>query len=81
MKIKELLGFCGCKGCLHRHIAVATITAIRKSDGKKINQKRNLCKKHVLFVIDQGHITGLTTNCEVNFMSEQIIDDAGIVDD
>ena len=33
MKIKELLGFCGVKGCNHRAYCTATLTAKRKQDG------------------------------------------------
>lgn len=55
VKIKELLGFCGVKGCNHRAYCTATLTAKRKQDGTPVKLgKRKLCEEHLTEVIVQA---------------------------
>ena len=60
LKIKELLGFCGAKGCRCRTFVTITLKGKRKEGERKAptRGKRKLCSRHFNQLMNQiEHIT------------------------
>ena len=51
MKIKEIFGFCGIRGCNNR--SVATLEVSSSKNGKRKKKKVRVCENHLMEIMEE----------------------------